>query len=520
MRSFKGRLAFWNVLVLGIVLVAFSIGLLLSNQARASSDLNRELIQSARMAMRPGPPGQGGQPGQEGRAGPGDGRDFGQQPGDNGQPGIADGPLNQRPANRPPLNRLNQFGFDQEGIRQAEMRRPRRFDLDGNSRGPNDDVPFDRPAYDRAVSGVSGFVEVMYGDGPVRVFTASEFGRDNRIVGVVQVARDLRPLTQLWQTQLATFLIFIPLALLLAGGGAAFLTARAIRPIGRMREAAAQITESDMGRRLEVEGQDELAELGNSFNAMVGRLEASFGNLKSANKALAEANENQRRFTADASHELRTPLTRLRLATDIAMAPGATEAERGKAIEVADASTRSMSRLVQELLLLARADAGQMNIRHEALDLRLVASDALSALPDAQAHRVTPKFPNERICAQGDAEALTRVCTNLIENALRHTPATGKITIAVEDHGDRATITVADDGEGIAPEHLARITERFYRVDAARARADGGTGLGLAICQSIVEAHGGRLRVESEVGVGTTVTIEIPKKSAFQIESK
>lgn len=440
---------------------------------------------------------------------------FGQPPGG--------GPLEPQAArqgSRPPLNRLNQFGFDQEGIRQAEMRRPRRFDLNGGSRGPGDDQPFDRPAYDRAVRGASSFIEAAYKDGPVRVFTTPEFGRDNQIIGVVQVARDLRPLTQLWQAQVATFLVFIPLALLLAGGGAAFLTARAIRPIGRMREAAAQITEADLGRRLDIEGQDELAELGNSFNAMVGRLETSFANLKSANKALAEANENQRRFTADASHELRTPLTRLRLATDIALAPGATEQEREKAIEIADASTRTMSRLVQELLLLARADAGQMNIHRETLDLRLVASDALSAVPDSQAHRITPKFPKDRISVEGDAEALTRVCTNLLENALRHTPKAGTITIAVEDRGDRATIMVADSGEGIAPEHLSRITERFYRVDAARARSDGGTGLGLAICRSIVEAHGGRLRVESEVGVGTTVTIEIPKKGAFQIESK
>jgi two-component system, OmpR family, sensor kinase len=517
MRSFKGRLTLWNVAVLGIVLVAFSIGLLLSNQARASSDLNRELIQSARMAMRPGPPGgQGGQPGQRGQ-------DSGLGPGQQGNDAGPDGPQGPQPprqGNRPPLNRLNQFGFDQEGIRQAELRRPRRFDLIGQSRGPGDDQPFDRAAYDRAVRGASGFVETTYEDGPVRVFTTPEFGRDSHIIGVVQVARDLRPLTQLWQTQLATLLIFIPLALLLAGAGAAFLTGRAIRPIGKMREAAAEISESDLERRLVVEGDDELAELGKSFNDMVGRLGASFANLKQANQALGEAYENQRRFTADASHELRTPLTRLRLAIDNAMAPGATDQERRKAIEVADVSTRTMSRLVQELLLLAQADGGQMNMQHEAIDLRLVASDAVSALPDALAHRVTPQFPHERITAEGDSDALTRVCTNLIENALRHTPETGTITIAVEDCGDHATITVADSGEGIAPEHISRITERFYRADAARSRSDGGTGLGLAICRSIVEAHGGRLRVESQLGAGTTVTIEIPKKAAFQIESK
>jgi two-component system OmpR family sensor kinase len=410
---------------------------------------------------------------------------------------------------------LGDFGLDAEGLRIANTRRPRRFGAQGQPMGPPGDEAFDENAVRRAVEGQPSFSNGEYQGAAVRIFTRPET-QDGHVRGVIQVAQETQELDRLWRSQIATLLILVPLALIVAAGGALFLTGRAIRPIAEMREAAASITEADLSRRLVVEGTDELGELGRTFNAMVERLEVSFRDLKLAYSDLEEASENQRRFTADASHELRTPLTRLRLATDVALASGATEADRQKALEMADSVSRSLARLVQELLILARADAGQMNLRRESIDLRLVASDAVSALTDEAAQQVRTEFATDAVTIEGDAEALGRVCTNLLENARRYTRAEGKITIRVAAEGISAALEVIDTGCGIPPEHLPRITERFYRVDPSRSSLEGGSGLGLAICAAIVAGHGGTLRVESVFGKGTKVLINLPRKGDFK----
>jgi signal transduction histidine kinase len=165
-----------------------------------------------------------------------------------------------------------------------------------------------------------------------------------------------------------------------------------------------------------------------------------------------------------------------------------------------------MGRLVKEMLVLARADAGQLRMNKQKLDLRVVATDVLHSFGPG----LVADIQDSPVMIGGDADHLQRALSNLIENALRYSSAGGSVKVSVCSDGNQAYLKVADTGEGIAPEHLPHVTERFYRADTSRARADGGAGLGLAICKTIAEAHGGTLEIESTLGSGTIVTIRLP----------
>jgi two-component system OmpR family sensor kinase len=301
---------------------------------------------------------------------------------------------------------------------------------------------------------------------------------------------------------LITLAIFLPLALIAAGVGAMFLTSRAIKPIGELRDAASRISEANLSERLTVEGNDEFAELGQTFNQMVDRLETSFVDLK-------EAYEHQRRFTADASHELRTPLTRINLATSAALQGSSDMEALRRALLVANEAGEGMSRLVGQLLLLAKADAGQLGVHRERTDLRVIASEAIEQTPNPDGVPISTNFPKGAVYAEVDPDAIRRVVVNLLENAFRY--ADGQpVEVAVSTS---PAIRVTDRGKGIAPQHLAHLTERFYRADDSRTEATGGSGLGLAICRAIMEAHEGSLAIASEIGSGTSVEAEFSKKS-------
>jgi len=343
---------------------------------------------------------------------------------------------------------------------------------------------------------------VVIDNEPVRIFSVP-LRKDGVVQGVVQVAYPLAEQDRLNAGMLRTVATLIPLGLLVAALGGLFLTNRMLRPVREVTHAAAQIGAEDLSRRLEVTGEDEFSELAGTFNGMIGRLETAFGRLR-------EAYEQQRRFTSDASHELRTPLTAIKANTSLALCGERTPAEYREALQAADQAADLMSRIVQDLLLLARSDAGQLVMQREPTDLETVLRRALAVAAEAGPAPVRLALPDEPLLVAGDAHHLTRLFVNLLENAERHTPGEGEITVAARPEGNAVVVTVRDTGEGIAAEHLPHVCERFYRVDAARARAHGGTGLGLAICQSIVQAHGGRLDLESQVGRGTTVHVTLP----------
>jgi two-component system, OmpR family, sensor kinase len=235
---------------------------------------------------------------------------------------------------------------------------------------------------------------------------------------------------------------------------------------------------------------------------MIDRLQASFVSLHAAY-------DEQRRFTADASHELRTPLTRLRLATSAGLAQEGDKAALLESLKVADQAAESMGKIVHQLLLLSQADAGTFRIQPQRLDLRVVAAEAIDAsLAD---NRVQASLGDQPVWVDADPEFLRRAIANLLDNAVKHGSAEGGpgIELSISTVGSDVALSVVDHGKGIAPENLARLGERFFRVDVARGE-EGGYGLGLSICKSIVAAHHGRLEFASQLGKGTTATIFLP----------
>ena len=293
----------------------------------------------------------------------------------------------------------------------------------------------------------------------------------------------------------STLLALVPFGLLAAGLGGAFLTGRALRPVREIAGTAARLGASDLSERLPVSGRDEFSELSSSFNAMLARLEEAF--------------DRQRRFTADASHELRTPLSIIKANTSLALEHSWPEDRYREFLAAIDTAAGRQSRIVEELLFLARADAGGLarDVGPVCLIEALEEAVETVAQPDRPCIRLESIDP--ALMVPGSGSELTRLFTNLLENAVRHTPPEGTVTVSAMVDAMSVTVTVTDTGEGIAPEHLPHLGERFYRVDAARSAGTGGTGLGLAICRSITEAHGGRMTIESKVGEGTGVRIRL-----------
>ncbi|HEV2472575.1 MAG TPA: ATP-binding protein, partial [Chthonomonadales bacterium] len=184
--------------------------------------------------------------------------------------------------------------------------------------------------------------------------------------------------------------------------------------------------------------------------------------------------------------------------------------EYRKALEANERAADRMNRVIQDLLLLARSDTHRLDLQIRPTRVVDVVEQSLDALGPAEAFRVEVQEIAPDLSVRGDSVQLVRLLTNLLQNSVRYTPAAGRVTVAARRSGQEVALVVEDTGIGIPPEHLPRICERFYRVDSARARGEGGTGLGLAICQSIAEAHGGRLTIVSHVGKGTVVTVSLP----------
>ena len=225
--------------------------------------------------------------------------------------------------------------------------------------------------------------------------------------------------------------------------------------------------------------------------------------------AKEEALQRQKRFTSDASHELKTPLTAIRARSGIALSNPADIEELVEHIVSINRSTDVMISVVQDLLLLAASDEGQLRLRKEPTSVRILVDDALASVP-AGKHRVTIKAESD-FEIDCDPSAVTRVIVNILQNAIVHTPEGDEIRISSSQTGDLALITITDEGSGIPEEHLGRIFDRFHRADSSRDRESGGSGLGLAIAKAIIEAHGGTIALESTFGKGTSVTLALPK---------
>jgi two-component system heavy metal sensor histidine kinase CusS len=315
------------------------------------------------------------------------------------------------------------------------------------------------------------------------------------------VARERREVNREFGQLLGVLFASVPAALALIAGLGYFLARKALAPVDQLRRLTEEISAERLHRRLPLANPgDELGRLTQTINAMIGRLERSFAEI--------------RRFTADASHELRTPLTAIRTETEVAL---------GKALGIADyqhllgsilEECERLTRLTDQLLTLCREDAGKTPPAREAVDLtRLVDVVVETMRPLADVKRLQiDTAGNGPLRIQGDETRLRQVFYNLLDNAIKYTPAEGKIEIRLRKNDHAAVVSVRDTGIGIPPDHLPFVFERFYRVDKARSREQGGTGLGLSIAQSIVSAHGGNIELASAPGQGTTCTVTLPDK--------
>jgi signal transduction histidine kinase len=322
--------------------------------------------------------------------------------------------------------------------------------------------------------------------------------------------REIRELT-------GVLLLLVGPGLVIAGLGGALLTNRALLPVRRITEAAGRMEAEDLSRRFPVNGRDELSTLSFTFNGMLARLEKAFheqeeasAELERANRHLKQVNELQRRFTGDASHELKTPLTVIQGTVSLTLSSPRTQKQYEQALHTVGHAADTMIKIVRDLLLLARSDAGLLEMNKHRAKLWEIVQVAAESVATAEPSAKINILVDHDIAIVCDPDHLTRLFMNLMDNAQRYTPADGSITVAAQRQEGSLSVTVADTGSGIPPEHLAHVFDRFYRVDAARSDAEGGTGLGLAICRSIVEAHGGSISISSKLGHGTLVEMRFP----------
>ena len=300
----------------------------------------------------------------------------------------------------------------------------------------------------------------------------------------------------------------LPPLLALAGLGGYLLTRRGLAPLGAMVEQSRKITGESLNTRLQVgHAAEELHALAISFNELLSRLDQSF--------------ESMRRFVQDASHEIRTPLAVIRGEADVALANDRSSAEYKESLTIIQEESRRLSRLVEDLLNLARADAGRVQLRTQQLYINELLADCCRSLqPLAAARKIQLECSaGEDVAIDGDEELLRRMVCNLIDNAIRYTPAGGKVSAAIEADGPEVRVRVADNGVGISPEAAGHVFERFYRVDQARSRQKsetlpGGFGLGLSIVKWIADAHHAAVELSSQPGAGSTFTVRLPRTTA------
>lgn len=493
MKTFRTRLILWNVILLTIGLLGFGLLLVTSSERQVMSAIDREIVDRA---SRAGPP-RGGQGGQ---GGPGGGPQGQGLNGLGGQPGFQDGDG----GDGGPGGSGGRGGPGAGGAppNPNDVRLPRWQDRDGNVGSPAGPVQFFTNAgVDRAWAGQVDIRSIDWNGRRIRIATAP-MGRERPPFRIGQAATEMDEVEAVFQRQRSTLLLLIPVAMIVAALGGLFMANRALRPVEAMASAAEKIGAEDLGKRLPAEGDDEMGQLARTFNGLIARLQESFGQQKSAYQKLETAFEAQRQFTADASHELRTPLSRMKLVSSAALSQNASADEKKEALQIVDRTADEMSRLVQDLLDLARADAAALNFHLEKTDLHLAAEAAAEEFRLTGAARIVVEGDGQ---AMADGRALHRILRNLLANAVRHTPEFGLITIRAEG----SNLTVTDTGEGISPEHLPHLAKRFYRGDADRSRASGGTGLGLAITKTLAEAMGGTLAIESSLGQGTRVTLRL-----------
>lgn len=325
---------------------------------------------------------------------------------------------------------------------------------------------------------------------------------DDRLVAVIYLSQPLADVTAVLHDLRSRWLLATGIALLLSALVGLLLSGAIARPVRRLTAAAGAVARGNLDQQVPVGREDELGHLSRTFNEMTRRLQS--------------ARQMQIDMVANVSHELRTPLTSIKGLVETLRAGAVDDPEvRDDFLETVEHETDRLIRLISDLLLLSRVDSEALSLKQEPLDLQALCQAAVNRLtPQAEAQAVTLAIESSSNTPQVrvDRDRIEQVLVNLLDNAIKYSRPGGKVMISLAGLEDsQVKVTVQDEGIGIPARDLVRIGERFYRADKARSRAEGGSGLGLAIARSLVEAHGGRLWLESEEGQGTAVNFTLPQ---------
>ncbi|MCP5087033.1 MAG: cell wall metabolism sensor histidine kinase WalK [Rhodobacteraceae bacterium] len=324
---------------------------------------------------------------------------------------------------------------------------------------------------------------------------------DNQLVGVIYVSQPLSDVTAILSDLRTRWLAATLIALVLSGLVGLLLSTAIARPLRRLTVAAAAVAQGQLDQQVPVRSRDEIGRLSRTFNEMTARLQAS--------------RQMQIDFVANVSHELRTPLTSIKGMIETLRDGAVDDLEvRDHFLGTVENETDRLTRLVNDLLILSRADSEALNLRRESCDLPQLVHACLERLtPLANTKHITLASESASAVppAWADSDRIEQVLVNLLDNAIKFSKPGDTVTVKITAGPDQSVLVqVCDDGLGIPAEDLPRIGQRFYRVDKARTRTEGGSGLGLAIAQALVSAHGGQLWLESQDGQGTVVSFTLP----------
>lgn len=353
------------------------------------------------------------------------------------------------------------------------------------------------------------------GNTPLRIITFP-VTENNHVTKIVQIASSLEGVEDALNTLFIILIVTVPLALMVASLGGQFLAHKALKPVDNITQTARVITSQNLNQRITPpKVKDEISRLIETFNEMISRLDQSFRQIK--------------QFSSDASHELKTPLTILKGEVEVTLRKERTPQEYQQTLKSNLEEINRMSQIVEDLLLLSRADTGEIRLNIEDINLTEILNEVVTQMDriaQSKGLYLSTSNHHQDIHIFGDALRIRELFINLIENGIKYTEEGGSIHITLQkentppvrsqsdwEGGEKngfVKVIISDTGIGIAKEDQERIFSRFFRVDKARSRERGGSGLGLSICKWIVEAHQGEIVVESELGKGSSFIVKLP----------
>ena len=463
-KSIRSRLTAWYILLLGIILILFSVFLNYFLSKRLYESVDNSLTVSATV--------------------------------------VATSAVMK--FNRSPLPGLDQF-FEQFMGAGNLNKFYRIYDGSGNvgSRSNNIDAskfPLSQEAYADALSGTNSY-ETFLVDGkhPIRVITMPIL-REKKLVNLVQVGTSLEAVKETLRNLRIFLFTAVPSVLVFATLFARFLARRALKPISKIIKTARDIGQGqELSQRIPVfKVQDELGQLALTFNEMMDRLENSFAQM--------------RQFSSDASHELRTPLTVLQGQNELVLSKLRDPKEYQEVIISNLEEIKYMSKVLEDLFVLSRSDENQVLLNYKRMDLRDLVEEVCrhaEILAEEKDISIVIAFL-EQVKINGDEVRLRQMVWNILHNGIKYTQPGGELKVSLLEESGFALLSIQDTGIGIPEKDLPFIFDRFYRVDKARSKDEGGSGLGLSICRHIAEAHKGKIKVESKPGLGTRFKIHIP----------